>query len=99
MIATKWAPVVVLGCWLNYAFPFLLEDFIACWWRLAVGGCVVSMVLVGLAVPQAVKLSAGVLPQTSVFPIIKSALPTQTCFKTIKLKAFRKQIGAQVVYC
>jgi hypothetical protein len=85
----KWAPIAMLALGLHYAFPFLLADFLACWWRLAMGGFVVSVALVSLAVPQAVKLSAGVLPRTSVFPILKSALPTQTLFKTLQYFALR----------
>jgi len=85
----KWAPLAVLVCGLHYAFPFLLADFLACWWRLAMGGFIVSVALVSLAVPQAVTLSAGVLPPTSIFPILQSALPTQTLFKTVQYFSLR----------
>ena len=85
----KWAPLAVLICGLHYAFPFMLADFLACWLRLAMGGFIVSVALVSLAVPQAVRLSAGVLPPTSIFPILQSALPTQTLFKTIQYFSLR----------
>lgn len=79
-------------------YPHLVKDLAHCWWRLAAGGFVVSGALVTLAVPQAVKLSGGVLPTpttASMLAILKSSLPTQTCFKTLQyfsLRTFKRSL-------
>ena len=88
----NWAPPIALLIAMNHVFPHLLKDLLACWHRLMVGGFVVSAALVVLAVPQAVRLSGGVLPTASAVDILRiliNALPMQTIFKTIQYFSLR----------
>jgi len=88
----KWAPAVAISLGLNHLFPSLVPDLLACWWRLALGGCAVSTALVCLAVPQAIRLSSGALPTATaddLLTILASALPTQTCFKFVQYFSLR----------
>ena len=87
-----YAPLVAVLAGLNVACPHLLTDLLHCWHRLAGGGLVVSFALVILAVPQACRLSGGVLPMAGaldIAAILLKALPTQTLFKTVQYFCLR----------
>ena len=61
-------------------------------YRLALGGFLVSIALVSLAVPQVVKMSGGVLPDAKaahIVGILINALPTQTFFKMVQYFTLR----------
>ena len=61
-LVQQWAPAAIAVVLLLFVCPHLSFDFCSCWHRLAFGGFLVSTVLVVLAVPQAVSVSGGALP-------------------------------------
>jgi hypothetical protein len=91
-VVNVWAPLAAVLFGLNHLFPHLKPDLLACWHRLVAGGFVVSFALVILAVPQACRLSGGVLPAANavdIAAILGRALPTQTMFKTVQYFCLR----------